>query len=445
MFSRSPLRPANRQTMITAASLLLLIPLASGCTSSQNNAQNTATPSATASPAVTSASQTAQPTPDNGATPTSTPVPAEGNSDPIALQVAKMSLEEKIGQMLLVGIDGTVLDAKAKDMITKDKVGGIILYANNIKNLPGMVSLVNELKASNTDNPAPLFVSVDQEGGKVSRMPAEYASIPSNAKVGQSNNAEAAGTMGKLLARQVKAAGFNVDFAPVLDINSNPKNPVIGDRSFGPSADKVVQLGIAEMKGIASEGIIPVVKHFPGHGDTGVDSHLELPVVKKSREQLAKLEWVPFQAAVKEQADAVMVAHILYPQLDPGKPASISAAIIGGLLRGEMGYQGVVITDDLTMGAIMKHFDLGTAAVDSVKAGSDILLVAHGYDNEQRVRQALLNNIKNGKLKESRIDESVHRILALKQKYGLTDDPVPVPDLTALNKDIEAWRSTLSK
>lgn len=347
--------------------------------------------------------------------------------------------------MLLVGIDGTTLDAQAKRMIAEDKIGGIILYKDNISNLKGMVSLINDLKKSNAENPVPLFMSVDQEGGKVSRMPDEYATIPSNGSVGAADNSGAAGTMGKLLARELLSAGFNMDFAPVLDINSNPDNPVIGDRSFGNTADLVSRLGIAEMKGIASEGVVPVVKHFPGHGDTSVDSHLELPVVNKTAAQLAKLEWQPFEAAIQENADAVMVAHILFPELDSDKPASLSRAIIGKLLREEMGFQGVVITDDLTMGAITEHYTLAAAAVDTVQAGSDILLVAHEYGNEQAVRKALLASVQSGTIKESRIDESVYRILALKDKYRLTDQPTAVPDLRKLNQDITSWRSSLTK
>ncbi|OMD42295.1 glycoside hydrolase family 3 [Paenibacillus odorifer] len=413
------------------ASAMLSMLLITSCSNSSNSSQPIATNSTTAE---------STPSPVISAT----PVPSS-ESDPIALQVSNMSLEEKIGQMLLVGIDGTVLDDQAKKMISEDKVGGIILYKNNIQDLKSMVSLVNSMKESNSGNPTPLFMSVDQEGGKVNRMPKEYASIPSNAKVGSSNDANAAEMMGKLLAREVNSAGFNMNFAPVLDINSNPDNPVIGDRSFGNSAELVSTLGIAEMKGIASEGVVPVVKHFPGHGDTSVDSHLDLPIVNKTAEELAKLEWLPFQAAIKEGTDAVMVAHILFPNLDPDKPASLSSKIIGELLRGEMNYQGLVITDDLTMGAIMKNYDLATAAVDTINAGSDILLIAHGYDNEKRVLESLLDHVKKGKIQESRIDESVYRILALKAKYNLSNEPIPVPDLTELNKDIKSWRLTIEK
>ncbi|MEK8213630.1 beta-N-acetylhexosaminidase [Paenibacillus sp. FSL L8-0463] len=429
--------PRDWSRLFPVTAVLTVLLAISGCAGSANMQTGNISPTdyITAAPSATAA-----------ATATATPMQlAASGSDTIDGKLANMTLEEKIGQMLLVGIDGTELDTQAKRMIAEDKVGGIILYKDNISNLKGMVSLINDLKKSNAENPVPLFMSVDQEGGKVSRMPDEYAAIPSNGSVGAANNSSAAGTMGKLLARELLSAGFNMDFAPVLDINSNPDNPVIGDRSFGNTADLVSRLGIAEMKGIASEGVVPVVKHFPGHGDTSVDSHLELPVVNKTAAELAKLEWQPFEAAIQENADAVMVAHILFPELDADKPASLSRAIIGDLLREEMGFQGVVITDDLTMGAITGHYTLAAAAVDTVQAGSDILLVAHEYGNEQAVRKALLDSVKSGILEESRIDESVYRILALKDKYRLTDQRTAVPDLMKLNQNITSWRSSLNK
>ena len=433
------MKSLRSSTLIVTSAIVSML-LTTSCTS--NNFQS----STTTPPAGVNTEHMASAVPSPQASPLPitnvTPAPSQ-ETDPIALQISEMTLKEKIGQMLLVGIDGTTLDDNAKKMIAKDKVGGIILYKDNIKDLNSLIDLINSMKKSNAANSVPLFMSVDQEGGKVSRMPAEFASIPSNGAVGNKGDAAAAEMMGKLLGREVLLAGFNMNFAPVLDINSNPNNPVIGDRSFGNTASKVIDLGIAEMKGIASEGIIPVVKHFPGHGDTSVDSHLELPVVKKSVDQLAKLEWLPFEAAIKEGTDAVMVAHILYPKIDPVKPASLSPIIIGEQLRGDMGYQGLVITDDLTMGAIIKNYDLATAAVDTVNAGSDILLIAHEYDNERLVLNALLDNVKNGKLQESRIDESVYRILALKAKYRLTDEQIPVPDLTDLNEDIKSWRTLI--
>lgn len=416
--------------------LLGIILLLSACGQAQK--PSSTTDSNTGSNAGSNSGQSSS-SPEQNTAPPQEEVPEE--VDPVQEQLSSLTLEEKIGQMILAGVQGTTLDDQAKQMIADQKVGGIIFYANNVTTLEGTAKFVQSIKETNQSNPVPIFMSVDQEGGKVSRMPENVESIPSNQKVGKTKDSALAETMGELLARQVQLAGFNVDFAPVLDVNSNPKNPVIGDRSFGSSADLVSRMGIAEMKGLRNEGIIPVVKHFPGHGDTSVDSHLDLPVVNKTEKQLAELEWIPFQAAVKEQVEAVMVAHILFPKLDPDHPASLSDVIIGEHLRGKFKYNGVVITDDLSMGAIAKNFKLNEAALATVKAGSDILLVAHSYESAKTIFDTLMNAVKSGDISESRIDESVYRILALKQQYKLTDKQQANGDLKQLNADIVDWRN----
>jgi len=439
-------KSAKGSRLLLTLTLCTILTL-TGCGNNGKEQANAPSPSAvsTTSPetTITPASPSPQP-PETTKAPENTTPPTTSVKDPIDTKIAHMTLDEKIGQMLLVGIEGTRLDESAKRMISEDKVGGIILYANNISDLQGMVKLNNHLKETNVHNPAPLFISVDQEGGKVSRMPKEFVSIPSNRTVGNTNKANLAQTMGELLGRELTTTGFNVDFAPVMDINSNPQNPVIGDRSFGSSADRVTKMGLAEIKGLRNSGVIPVVKHFPGHGDTSVDSHMELPVVNKTSQQLAKLEWIPFKAAIKDEVEAVMVAHILFPKIDPKRPASLSKVIIGDQLRGEMGYTGVVITDDLTMGAIVKHYSLETAAIDTIKAGSDVLLIAHGYDNEKKVFNKIKQSVKNGTISEERIDESVRRILTLKSKYHLSDKQnTPIPNLTSLNQNIRNWLQQL--
>ncbi|WP_339242152.1 beta-N-acetylhexosaminidase [Paenibacillus sp. FSL R5-0517] len=416
--------------------LLGIILILSACGQAQKSSSTT--DSNTSSNAGSNSGQSSS-SPEQNTAPPQEEVPEE--VDPVQEQLSSLTLEEKIGQMILAGVQGTTLDDQAKQMIADQKVGGIIFYANNVTTLEGTAKFVQSIKETNQSNPVPIFMSVDQEGGKVSRMPENVESIPSNQKVGKTKDSALAETMGELLARQVQLAGFNVDFAPVLDVNSNPKNPVIGDRSFGSSADLVLRMGIAEMKGLRNEGIIPVVKHFPGHGDTSVDSHLDLPVVNKTEKQLAELEWIPFQAAVKEQVEAVMVAHILFPKLDPDHPASLSDVIIGEHLRGKFKYNGVVITDDLSMGAIAKNFKLNEAALATVKAGSDILLVAHSYESAKTIFDTLVSAVKSGDISESRIDESVYRILALKQQYKLTDKQQANGDLKQLNADIVDWRN----
>ncbi|WP_245596711.1 beta-N-acetylhexosaminidase [Shimazuella kribbensis] len=347
-----------------------------------------------------------------------------------------MTLDEKLGSMIIAGVEGTTPTEKTKSMIQNQHVGGIIFYKNNVESQEQLVSYVNELKTWNQQNPSPLFISIDEEGGKVSRLPG-IEKIPTAKSIGKTGDLTYANNIGTYLGIASKSMGINMDYAPVLDINSNPNNPVIGNRSYGNTYQKVSDVGRAVMKGIQSAGTIPVIKHFPGHGDTSVDSHLDLPVVHKSLEQLQSFEWKPFEDAIREGADSVMIAHILFPKIDSKYPASLSPAIITDQLRNTIGFQGVVMTDDLTMGAISKNYGMGRAAVQAVQAGSDILLVAHGYDNVNNILSALKKNITNGKLTKKRIDESVLRILMLKEKYKLSDEgKVQTPDLTKLNEEI---------
>lgn len=356
--------------------------------------------------------------------------------DPVRAQLDAMSLDERLGQLVLIGLPGTEVDAPTRDLIQSDHIGGVILYQDNVETASQTVALLNALKAINAGNKAPLWLSVDQEGGKVSRMPTEYQSLPSSGTVGQSDNRDYGFAIGSVLGEAVKSLGFTMNFAPVLDIDSNPNNPVIGDRSFGDNPDLVAKLGIAEMEGLQAQQVVPVVKHFPGHGDTSVDSHLNLPVVNKSLESLSAFELQPFQQAIKAGADAVMIAHILLPKLDHQNPASLSKPIITDLLRRQLDFDGVVITDDLTMGALTGHSDIGQAAVQAVNAGADLLLVAHDYAKELAVLKALNQAAASGVLSQETIDLSVYRILALKHKYQLSDQPTPAPDVPAINAQI---------
>ena len=198
----------------------------------------------------------------------------------------------------------------------------------------------------------------------------------------------------------------------------------------------VSNLGVQTMKGIQSENIIPVVKHFPGHGDTSVDSHIGLPSVNNDLKRLQSVELIPFEKAIKNNADAVMIAHILLPKIDKKNPSSMSKIIITDILRRSLKFKGVIITDDMTMGAILKNYSIGEAAVKSVKAGSDIVLVCHGYDNELTVINALKNAISKGEITEKRIDESLYRILLLKQKYKLKDEIISSVDVEDINNRI---------
>lgn len=357
--------------------------------------------------------------------------------DAIQEIIKNMTLDEKIGQMVMVGIDGYTNDTHSTEMIENFHVGGFILFKNNIKNTDQAQSLINSLKDKNSSaSSIPLFFSVDEEGGRVSRMPDEFVKLPSNKVIGSRSNPDFSFEIGKVIGKEIKSLGFNMDFAPVLDVNSNPQNPVIGDRSFGNNAQLVSLLGVKTMQGLGSQNVISVVKHFPGHGDTSVDSHVGLPVVNNDMERLKKLELIPFEDAIKNNVDVIMVAHILLPKIDPQNPASFSKSIITDLLRNEMNYNGLVITDDLTMGAITKNYKIEDAAIKAVNAGSNIILVCHDYEKQASVIKALKAAVENGEIPAEKVYESVYKILLLKQKYELSDEKTGPVDIEDINHEI---------
>lgn len=330
-----------------------------------------------------------------------------------------MSQAEKIGQLIIGGYE-TVDDGCSA--IGDLHLGGVILFRRNIRTEIQTRDDIAALQAAGAVSDSaisagavPLFIAVDQEGGRVSRLPASCGSFEAARAVGDREDPAYARSFGERTGRVLRRLGFNVNFAPVLDIDSNPQNTVIGDRAFGSTAGRVAVNGLAVMAGLASQGIIAGVKHFPGHGDTAVDSHDGLPTVSKSVADLLRFELVPFRAAIKQQAAMVMVAHIRLEQLD-AHPASLSAAAVDGLLRTSLGFQGVVITDDLTMGAITDHYSLAEAAVLAIEAGCDILLICHGTDRQRTVHAALLEALRSGQLSETRIDRSLFRILLLKSR-----------------------------
>ena len=425
---------------LLAGLLLVVFVLAAGCAA--RPAQPTDTPAAETTPA-------AAPSP----TPTPEPTPTP---DPIAEAVAAMTTEQKVSQLLVAGIEGTQLGQDAVQAVQDYQVGGVILFGRNVESAWQLAELTNGLKDLNGDY-TPLFLCVDQEGGRVDRMPPEVERTPSAWSVGQTLDTEGVGAAyGALLAEECAAFGFNMDFAPSLDIWSNPDNTVIGDRAFGNDWEWTAFFGMSAVESMEEQGgVIPVVKHFPGHGDTSVDSHVALPVVDKSLEELWQSELVPFNMTLNQEdyfgaqagpsAPAVMVAHILLSRVDPDYPASLSHRVVTGLLREEMGFDGVVCTDDLTMGAVSNTYGMGEAAVLAVEAGCDLLLVCHGADNLTAARDALLEAADSGRLSPERLDESVKRILSLKVEYGLTNDPVDTPDVDALNARIGALTEQITE
>ncbi|WP_051195932.1 glycoside hydrolase family 3 protein [Clostridium paraputrificum] len=340
-------------------------------------------------------------------------------------KISTMTLEEKVGQMMFYGVNGTNVDDKVVNLFEDQHAGGIILYGHRNfwgSSLDNNVKYVNSIKKANRQNSdIPLFIGFDEEGGSMSQLPQELMRTPSKGELGNTNDSSLATGIGAGTAKKLKLLGINTDFGTVLDINTNKNNPIIGVRSYGSTKEKVTEFGINELKAIQNEGVIPTVKHFPGHGDTEVDSHLGLPSLNHDLNRLKSTELVPFQTAINNGVDMVMTAHIMLPQIDKEYPATMSKKILTDLLRDEMGYKGVIITDDLEMQAISKNWDLGEAAIKSVEAGADILLVCHTIENQQKVYNAVVQGVNDGKIDENRIDESVRRILRLKYQYKLSD------------------------
>jgi len=357
--------------------------------------------------------------------------------DKIKQQIDNMTLDEKIGQLITVGIDGYNLDDNAKGLIESKKVGGIILFKNNVNDSNQLLQLINSIKETNSTNKIPIFISVDEEGGRVNRFPKEIKALPSNKIVGNKNDSNLAYDIGKDIGYALSSFGYNMDFAPVLDINSNPNNTVIGDRAFSSDKNIVANLGANEIKGFKSSNVICVAKHFPGHGDTATDSHYSLPIINKTIEQLQELEFVPFKKAIEEKVPAIMVSHILLPNVDDTNPASMSKTIITDILRKDLNFDGVVVSDDMTMGAITNDYDISEACIKAINAGTDLLLVCHGYDNEVKVINSIKEAVNNKTISMDRIDESVYRILSLKENYKLSDEKIESIDIDIINSKFE--------
>lgn len=349
-------------------------------------------------------------------------------SPAVSRKLADMTLEQKIGQMFFLAFrknaDGTdfwTYNQAAHSTVQAIQPGGFVLFGENIHTTAQVRALIRRMKDDCRISP---FVAVDQEGGKVQRIRhtdlISATDVPSMWDVGKTGNTELARQVGSVLGSELSVFGFNMDFAPDCDVFSNPNNKVIGTRSFSSNPQQAAIFSVALSEGLRSTGMIPVCKHFPGHGDTEADTHEGYASVDKTLDELKKTELIPFEEQIKAGAEMIMVAHISLPKVNGDEtPASLSPKIIQGLLREELGFHGVIITDSLGMGAIAKHFSPGEAAVRAVKAGADILMLP---SDPAAAYNTVLAAVKSGEISESRVDESVARILSLKKKYGLDSE-----------------------
>ena len=334
-------------------------------------------------------------------------------------KINSMTLDEKIGQMIITGFDGSEYNDGMDRLINEYKVGGVILFARNIEDSSQMIELTRALQENN--NNIPLFISIDEEGGRVSRLPDDIEKFPAAFDIGLINNDQTAYENGKEIGYTLKRLGINLDYAPVLDIYSNENNTVIGDRAFSKEESIVSTMGIATMEGIEDADIIPVVKHFPGHGDTEVDSHYGLPIVYKTLEELRNFEFIPFVKAIESGCDVIMVSHIILNEVDSSNPASLSKIVISDLLRKDLEFDKVVITDDMSMGAITSIMSIEEACIKSIEAGCDILLLGNAYEEIEQVINSIKLKLYNGEISEEQINKSVKRILELKKKYNMME------------------------
>ena len=325
--------------------------------------------------------------------------------------VANMSDADKVGQLLMIGIHGKTLNDDAKFMLNEYRVGGIILFDRNMESKDQVKSLITDInKTGKSAGLTPLFIGIDQEGGAVARMEDQLIKVPPAEELGK-EPIEQAVSLAKQSGTELKDLGFNINFAPVADLG------LTYGRSFSTNPDDVVRYASAVGKAYDEAGLWYSYKHFPGIGKTDVDLHADTSVVPVSKETLLNEDTKVFVDLIKQSKPntyAIMVSHAMYPQIDVDHPSSLSKAIITDWLRKDMGYNGVVVTDDMDMGALAKHYTFGDMAVQSILAGSDILLVCHEYEHMQEAYNGLMKAVKDGRISKERLDESVKRILLMK-------------------------------
>lgn len=342
--------------------------------------------------------------------------------------VESLPLELKIGQMMMAGYSGSAPPPHIWERLQDGSLGGIILFAHPSLSASELRLLTTSLQeaAMGGASGLPLLIATDQEGGRVSRLSPPVTKFPSANLVGAARSEELAEEMGAAVAAELLAVGVNMNLAPVLDILTNPSNPVIGDRALSDDPRLVARLGRALIRGMQKTGVMAAAKHFPGHGDTSFDSHQVSGAVGQPAGVLWGRELIPFRAAVEEGVGAVMTAHVIYSGVDPHAPATLSEKIITGILRDRLGYQGLVMTDDLEMKGIAGGYPITHAVIAAVSAGADILLVCKERRLQEEAYRSVLDAVREGRVSETKIDSSVKRILAAKGKYAALNYNIPV-------------------
>lgn len=322
---------------------------------------------------------------------------------------------------MIVGMESNYITDRIKKLILKYKIGGIILYRKNFNTYQDLLKLVKDLQELNSVNKVPLFIAIDQEGGRVNRMPKEIQNLPPANKIANLKDIEIVNEAASITGEILKKSGFNMNFAPVLDIKRFGNKHAIGDRCFGENVEDVCKYGINTMRKLQEQEVISVIKHFPGHGATKRDSHYMLPLINKDIEKLEKEDMKVFEEAIKNGADAIMVGHLQIKNVTGVYPASLSRKFIGNYLRKKYKYNGVVITDDLKMKAIKFIYGPNLAIRKAFEAGNDIVVFRFNKKEEERAIEQIVKLVKENKIKQGRINRSVNRVLKLKEKYNISD------------------------
>jgi len=331
-----------------------------------------------------------------------------------------MTIKQKIGQCFGVGFSGTSVSDDLRKLVREYKVGNVILFRDNIESAVQVRALCNEIQKLVKDETGyPAFIAIDQEGGAVTRLPPDMVNVPGAMALAASGNTENVSLAARITAAELRRVGVNLNLAPVLDINCNRDNPVIGNRSFAPNAADAASFAVAAIKAFAKEGLMCCGKHFPGHGDTAVDSHLDLPLVDRSLDELEARELVPFRAAIEAGIPAIMTTHILFPQIESQKiPATMSGKILKGLLRECLGFTGLVISDAMEMRAIKDYYGVAKGCALALAAGVDIVYVCHESPDMEASLREITSACEDGRINAKELNASAERVLRYKERYG---------------------------
>ncbi|CDG81011.1 beta-N-acetylhexosaminidase [Janthinobacterium agaricidamnosum] len=357
-------------------------------------------------------------------------------------------LQQKVGQLFMVGFDALQANDHIRQLIRQQKIGGVILFRRNVHTPAQVSALCRELQEINAEvSDVPLLIALDQEGGMVMRIEQGVTPIPAAMAFQQAGSVEDCEQMNFISGDEMRQIGINMLLAPVLDVNNNRLNPVIGVRAYGEEPETVIKYGMAAMRGQQESGVIVTAKHFPGHGDTAIDTHYAMALVPHDKARLHAVELSPFKAAIANGVDAIMTAHVVFPAFEPDTslPATLSKAVLTDLLRGEMGYQGVVISDCLEMAAISEGIGIPQGAIATLQAGADIVLISHREEQQQAAIDTVLKAVEQGEIAIARIDEALRRVQKLKQVKAVSawrDRPVEPqhlmkPEAVALSKKLQ--------